>query len=365
MWTLPLVRGDRFVLCSDGLVDEVPDDEILDLVMTIDDPQQLSDRLVAAANSHGGRDNVTVIVVDVLDGIDPPDATDELAFDPTWAENLPSEPTVAVPIGAAAEDGMAAGDPARNPSDDASAESVPTIATDELPEPPAIDAMSLPTLPPPPLPVLTSALPAGAMPPSPTLEDMRPLGESDGTTDGNTDATTAMPGTAADEVAAASAIAAPIRVDPAVAASGPAPVTARKRRRFGVGAFLFVFVLAAIVIAAFTLIAVHARSGYFVGFNGDKVVVYKGQKDQILWFKPTVQETSSKSRGDLDPTMIAVIDKRPPFDSADAAASFIENDVTATTLPTVDTTPATAVATTTSTTTTTSEGATTTTTGGP
>lgn len=66
-WALPVVRGDRFVLCSDGLVDEVVDADIRDIVNTHTDPQDAAERLVAAAIANGGRDNITVVVVDVLD----------------------------------------------------------------------------------------------------------------------------------------------------------------------------------------------------------------------------------------------------------------------------------------------------------
>jgi len=72
MWRLPLVRGDRYVLCSDGLVDEADDGEIEALLNRIDDPQEAADELVALANHNGGRDNVTVIVADVLVGAEPP-----------------------------------------------------------------------------------------------------------------------------------------------------------------------------------------------------------------------------------------------------------------------------------------------------
>ena len=83
-WTLPLVRGDRFLLCSDGLVDEVRDDEIVGVLQTVTDPQAAADELVALANRQGGRDNISVIVVDVLDGAEPPDADTELDLEPAW-----------------------------------------------------------------------------------------------------------------------------------------------------------------------------------------------------------------------------------------------------------------------------------------
>ncbi len=67
-WTFGPVRGDRYLLCSDGLVDEVTDEEIAAIVGSEPDPQQVADRLVTLANEHGGRDNVTVVVVDVVDG---------------------------------------------------------------------------------------------------------------------------------------------------------------------------------------------------------------------------------------------------------------------------------------------------------
>ncbi len=86
-WTLPLIRGDRFVLCSDGLVDEVADADITAILHEMSDPQAAADALVAAANAAGGRDNITVIVVDVLEGDDPPDPTLEIDVVPTWADS--------------------------------------------------------------------------------------------------------------------------------------------------------------------------------------------------------------------------------------------------------------------------------------
>ena len=85
-WTMPIVRGDRFVLCSDGLVDEVVDDDIQRRARSsTDDPRRAAEALVDAANERGGRDNITVVVVDVLEGDDPPDPTEELDVIPAWA----------------------------------------------------------------------------------------------------------------------------------------------------------------------------------------------------------------------------------------------------------------------------------------
>ena len=84
-WTLPLVRGDRFLLCSDGLVDEVRDDEIVD-VLTTHRPTRRRPPTSSSplANRQGGRDNITVVVVDVLDGAEPPDPDTELDLEPAW-----------------------------------------------------------------------------------------------------------------------------------------------------------------------------------------------------------------------------------------------------------------------------------------
>lgn len=67
---LPLVRGDRYVLCSDGLVDEADDTDIAAVLATYPQPQACAQALVQLANDKGGRDNTTVVVVDVLAGTD-------------------------------------------------------------------------------------------------------------------------------------------------------------------------------------------------------------------------------------------------------------------------------------------------------
>jgi hypothetical protein len=83
-WLVPMVHGDRFILCSDGLVDEVHDDDIATIAVAAKDPQACAEQLVAKANSNGGRDNVTVVVVDVLQGVEPTAADAELESEPGW-----------------------------------------------------------------------------------------------------------------------------------------------------------------------------------------------------------------------------------------------------------------------------------------
>ena len=68
-----LVRtGDRLLLCSDGLVDEVSDTDIAQILREHTNPQETAEALVMVANANGGRDNTTVIVVDVVDDISEP-----------------------------------------------------------------------------------------------------------------------------------------------------------------------------------------------------------------------------------------------------------------------------------------------------
>jgi protein phosphatase len=56
--------GDRFIMCSDGLVHEADDDEIETEIRLSTSVQDLAERLVDLANRNGGRDNITVVVVD-------------------------------------------------------------------------------------------------------------------------------------------------------------------------------------------------------------------------------------------------------------------------------------------------------------
>lgn len=74
LWVLPPHPGERFVICSDGLSNELSADDILALVSEAGDPQAAADALVRAAVDAGGRDNVTAVVV-ALD----PDETGDAA----------------------------------------------------------------------------------------------------------------------------------------------------------------------------------------------------------------------------------------------------------------------------------------------
>lgn len=62
---LPLLAGDRILLCSDGLSSVVSSEKIA-LLMAADQPlDQICATLIDAANDAGGPDNITVVLIDV------------------------------------------------------------------------------------------------------------------------------------------------------------------------------------------------------------------------------------------------------------------------------------------------------------
>jgi protein phosphatase len=60
-------RGDRILLASDGLTNEVADDQIASILRRLADPDEAAAELVRQAKENGGSDNITVVVIDVVD----------------------------------------------------------------------------------------------------------------------------------------------------------------------------------------------------------------------------------------------------------------------------------------------------------
>ena len=72
-WEILPVIGDRYLICSDGLFNEVDENRIAATLRRLADPNEACRELIRLANEGGGRDNITCVVVDVVDdsGRDP------------------------------------------------------------------------------------------------------------------------------------------------------------------------------------------------------------------------------------------------------------------------------------------------------
>lgn len=67
VYPVDLRPGDRILLCSDGLTTMVRTDEIEQILASEPDPERAAQRLVDAANAGGGEDNITALVVEVVE----------------------------------------------------------------------------------------------------------------------------------------------------------------------------------------------------------------------------------------------------------------------------------------------------------
>ena len=67
LYPIDVHDGDRLLLCSDGLTGMVGEDEIEAVLTQERDPTQAAHRLIDDANAAGGIDNITVLIVDLVD----------------------------------------------------------------------------------------------------------------------------------------------------------------------------------------------------------------------------------------------------------------------------------------------------------
>jgi PPM family protein phosphatase len=215
------------------------------------DPQEAADTLVELANEAGGRDNITVIVLDVTGDTPPvadreaePIAVDDPDADPPTGAipappGAPAAPVVPTPVGLASPDGSP---PVGGWLDD---------------EPP---------------PTATTPVPPPTSPPEPP----------------------------------------------------PPPAAESRRHRVTVRSVLFVVAVLAILGIAFGGITYYGRSGYYVGFVGDQVAVFKGQKGGILWVDPTLDGTYPLRRDELTPAWQQNLDRTISFTSRAAADAWFD-----------------------------------------
>ncbi len=92
--------GDKFILCSDGLCGYADDDDIFGSIANIkDNNEKIVDSLIQMANDRGGADNVTIVVLEVIESSDsnlpevdkvtiPIETEEELAAEDNWLKKI-------------------------------------------------------------------------------------------------------------------------------------------------------------------------------------------------------------------------------------------------------------------------------------
>jgi protein phosphatase len=88
---------------------------------------------------------------------------------------------------------------------------------------------------------------------------------------------------------------------------------------------LFVLALLLVLGGAVAAIAWYARSTYYVAFAGDEVAIYQGKPDGVLWFDPTLVETTELTRDDVPENQLDELEAGHEVSSVDDAHQYVDN----------------------------------------
>ena len=331
MWELALHTGDRLVLCSDGLTNEVDSDEMAGILGEVDDPEEAAQRLVEVANEHGGADNITVVVIDVQVGEEGDAGAARVRPLPlAGAAGLAAAitSTAAVPVVGAEPDAPSFGsgsEPAeRSGSDtDAGARAEPS-------GPQAFaDA--------------TAVVPA--------VRQDETLAPGSRLSFGDEPTTLAETGPRSDEFFLGTTASVPVarsttRVPPPPGNRGadkPPEKESRgaRRRRLGIPRRItprvvgFIILIAAVPVAAYYVLKWYAYDNWIVTSQGEQIVVKQGQPGGVLWFHPKVVDHTGFTTEQIIPAAIAPLKAGVQRSSLKSAKQYVTS---ITTVPTTTTT---------------------------
>jgi len=262
-------HGDRYVLCSDGLFNEVSEAGIASVLRRLGDPADAAGELVRMAVESGGRDNVTVVVVDVVDD----GGRDAAASAALAAEGAPGRAP------GARGGGGAGGATSRS----------------RMPE----------------------ASPAYA---APSGLARRARARSGGI-DGGPDLDGGDLALADDRAGAYDQDDEP--GDDEYEATGRH--SGRRGRRITWRVVAFTVLLVALVAGAFATIQWYGGAAYFVGFQGDEVAIFKGRPGGVLWIDPKLVETTELDRDRVPPSRVNDIEAGQEQSSLAEARRYVAN----------------------------------------
>ncbi len=319
LWELHLRDGDRILLCSDGLTNEVGDEQIGQILGAVKGPQEAAKALVQAAVDHGGSDNVTCVVIDVVGATSSAASVAEAAETAGVKRSAGSGGTDSVDLGGRDDQGLSAHSGTGSPG-----AAVPETPSARLRSDPPRNGSHHPRGEP--------DAPGSFGAPTRTLRVIRDgdrrtgVSGSPGSPKGLDDTNGSMAGVAGaattDAATAGTDAARTADGAPQRAPAGPLPAGTlaaarlqaaelrrlqptrydrrRRRRRRSAGAsrlvtvrvVLFVIVLLGVVAAAYAAIRWYAMDEWYVGVDHGHLAVYQGRPGGVLWFRPQlVDET--------------------------------------------------------------------------
>jgi serine/threonine protein phosphatase PrpC len=285
MWELELRAGDRIVLCSDGLSNEVGPEVLGEILATEPDPGAAARRMVEVANAHGGADNITVVVVDVLVG---EEGGGSVSVVKPLGERAGPPLIVTQTVAAAAVGADHAAEGTPDPASDPSAEVAPAApTTGEVPATASSEPITQA------VPVTSAAGPSqvDALAPGAQLGfggDSTRLGSGE---EGPKSGEHFLGNTQGALIARSTVEAAPLP-QPAPAPANESRRARRRRlgipRRVTLRVILFVILLAGIFVAAFFAVRWYAYENWYPAVQGSNIVIMQGRSGGVLWFKPKV-----------------------------------------------------------------------------
>jgi PPM family protein phosphatase len=112
--------------------------------------------------------------------------------------------------------------------------------------------------------------------------------------------------------------------------TGGAPrarATRPRRRMITLRVVMFSLGLLALLVLAGGGVAWYARASYFVGLSGDRIIIFQGRPGGVLWFRPTVANTTDVTTADVLPRHLPALSAGQQEPSLSAARQFVSSMV--------------------------------------